>query len=55
MNTELISFPDTVKQMKDGTIRLTIPKKIAKFEGIEVGDSVKVWIKKVPKKSKKGV
>lgn len=32
----------------NGSLRVTIPFKLAQFNGIKKGDRVKVWIKKVP-------
>lgn len=39
-------FLDNVKDF-DGTLRITIPKKICKYHGINPGDLVKILIRKI--------
>jgi len=41
-------FYDEIKDSGSGVFRITVPEKLAKFNGYKVGDKVKVMIKKLP-------
>lgn len=45
---EIDSFKDEVKDI-NGVLRITIPAKIAEFNGIKAGDVIKAWITLVKK------
>ena len=49
---EFESFIDTAKDI-NGVLRVTIPAKISQFMGLKEGDSIRVMVKKVPKKEDK--
>lgn len=46
---EFETFYDEIKDI-NGTLRITIPYKLAQFVGFKEGDKVKVMIQIVPKK-----
>ena len=46
MTNEFETFYDEIKDAGNGVLRVTIPDKLIKFVGFEVGDKVKVMIKK---------
>lgn len=48
---EYEKFYDEVKSI-NGTLRVTIPYKIAEYAGIKEGDKLKIMIQKMPKKEK---
>ena len=39
----------------NGVLRISIPIRVAEFAGYQVGDSVKVWMRKAEEEDKEGI
>lgn len=49
MEENITSFIAKVR-LSGGSLEVTVPYEIVEFEGLEAGDTVKILIKKMPKK-----
>jgi len=47
MEEEFEVFIGSVREAGNGSKEITLPYRLVKFAGLETGDLVKIWIKKV--------